>query len=158
MTDLEATGFEKFRTAGYNLQKSGRDERLNRNLKNAMRTSLIHAGFLLSLWVSCFYAVCDAHRNIVNEGCIKTPEELLTGVKPSVAHLRTLSCQVWAQVTDKMRMALEAKASPEILRCSLSSGRYRMMIEDYRSVETTSPCLVREAQLPIYPIGQIWSG
>lgn len=135
--DLEEHGIEISTTTSYTPQNNGRAERTNRTIKNAIRTLLIPYGPKAKLWAKCLYAVWDWRNLIVHAGCTKTPEELITYVKPSVAHMPTFDCNDWAQVADKTRKTLKAKGWCGILQRCLSLGKYQIMMEDDGSVQTT---------------------
>lgn len=63
-----------------------------------------------------------------------TPEEILTGRKPSVAHLAAFKCKVWVRVAGKVQKRLEPKAKCGVqLRCP-SYGDYRLIFELDRTV------------------------
>lgn len=55
---------------------------------------LTRAGAAANLYAECLYAVCEARKCIVGVGCTMVLEEVLTGMKPLVAHMRTFACKV----------------------------------------------------------------
>lgn len=59
---------------------------MNATMKKAIRTMLLHLGAPANFGVECVYAICDACNHIGEVGRSKTPQQLLAGVKPKVAH------------------------------------------------------------------------
>lgn len=127
-TELGADGIDIGTTAYYRPEEDGHAERMNRTVKNAVRTIRIHSGAPANLCAECLYAVCKANNHVVRAEHSTTPQELFTEVKPTFAHLWTFGCQVWVRVPDKKRKALEAKARPGILHRSISYGMYPVIM------------------------------
>lgn len=88
---------------------------MNQSIKNSIRMLLFSSGAPNGVWAECLYAVCVARNHVSRPQQEKTPEELLTGLKPSVAHLRTNGCRTWIRVPEETRKALEPKAIRSIL-------------------------------------------
>lgn len=82
-------------------------------------------------------------------GCRKTPQELLTGVKPSVGHLWSFGCKDWAGVPDTTRKALDLKVRCGFLLQCISYRTFGIMLEHDQIVETTRHCLLRENVFPM---------
>lgn len=78
---------------------------------------LLHSGAPANHLAECLHEVCNACNRVVRTARSKAPQELLTGVKPTVADLRTFGCKVWARVPDKKRKALEPNALAGVLQC-----------------------------------------
>lgn len=78
----------------------------------------------------------------------ETPEQRLTGVKPSVRHLLIFASKFWAQVPDKTHKASVAKARPGVLLPCFLYGMAGITLQDDRAVQTTRHFLVREDVLP----------
>lgn len=70
----------------------------------------IKSGATASLWAECLYIIGDAQNRVARPWCAMRPKELLTAVKPSVEHLQSFGCRVWARVPDKTRKSLHPKA------------------------------------------------
>ena len=146
---LELEGVEIDKSARYTPQENGRAERMNRTLKNSIRAMLINSGAPANYWAECLYAAADARNSLVRAGCTKCPLELLTGVKPTVEHLRTFGCRVWVRIPDKIRKTLEPKARKAVLLRCLSYGKYRVMMEGTRTVQISRHCKVVEGKFPM---------
>lgn len=72
--------------------------------------------------------------------CTITLEQLLTVVKPSVGHLKSFGCKVWAHVPDKRGKAFNAKERSGGLVRFLLNGKLLAILEDEWTVETTRHC------------------
>lgn len=79
----------------------------------------------------------------------KTPEKMLIGLKPSVAHPRTFDCRAKVRVPGKTRKALEAKARPRVLLCALSINKYRVVLESNETFEIFQHCVLNEIEIPM---------
>lgn len=67
--------------------RNGCTEIMNCTVKNTIRTMLLHSDAPADLWPECLYAVYIVHNCIVQDGQLKTPKELLTVIKLTVAEL-----------------------------------------------------------------------
>ncbi len=76
---------------------------MTRTLKNSIIAMLINSGAPANYWHDCLYAAVDAGHRYVRGMCSKPPEELISGVKPSVEHLRTFDCNGWSGIPDMIR-------------------------------------------------------
>lgn len=81
---------------------------------------------------------------MVRAGCSKTTEELLPGVHPRVAHIRTFGCKVWAGVSDETRKTLHAKARTGVLLRILSYGKYSAIMETDETVHASQHSIVEK--------------
>lgn len=132
-----------FTTATSTTQDNDHAKREDCTINNVIRTLLVHAGAPANLWDECLYTVCDGRSRFVRTDCKMTREELLTGVKPLLAHIGTSGYTFWARVADETGKALRAKERSGIL---LLFDKHRVMIAYDQSVQTTQHCLVREDQ------------
>jgi hypothetical protein len=85
-------------TTLYTLEQNGVAERLNRTLIQLARSMLLTAGLPLRFWEDAVVTACYlCNRSPVGPER-KTPEEVYSGRKPYVGHLRTFGCRVYAHV------------------------------------------------------------
>lgn len=106
-----------------NLMGSGRDKdfhdcklHTSRNQSHRLRESHYQefdSIIVDTSWHTCtslvefVYTICEARNPIIQAGFPKTPEELLTGMKPTVAHMLSFSCKVWALVANRPAKRIE---------------------------------------------------
>ena len=72
---------------------------------------LYHAKLSTSFWeyaVMC--AIYILNRCITTASNTKTPNEIWSGKKPHISHIRVFGCDVYIHVPDKERTKLENKA------------------------------------------------
>lgn len=79
----------------------------------------------------------------------KTWQELLTGVKPTVSHLRTLGFKEWVRASDKTRKKFGTKAHHEIILRSILYDKYEIVLKRYRKVHVSRHCNVEEDTIPM---------
>lgn len=99
--DLEAFRIDIYPTAPYMPQENAVAESMSCTAKDCIWTLLIGAGAPASFSAGFFYSVCDVCNWALRLGCMKTPEELLIGLKASFGNLQIFGCKVWTRVRDK---------------------------------------------------------
>lgn len=67
---LDSGGTYNRTTAYYTSEASSRAERMNRTIKYAVRTMLIHSGAPANIWAECLYNVCEARSCVIRVGTI----------------------------------------------------------------------------------------
>lgn len=108
---LREKGIKLETTAPYAHSSNGVAERFNRTLMELTRAMLIGKGLPSYLWeVAVEYAAYI--RNLAPSQALggKTPEEMNTGEKPDVSHLREFGCDVWVLTEGKNLSKLESKS------------------------------------------------
>lgn len=125
---LEADGIEIKKSAWYISQENGRAERMNRTINHALRAMLINTGAPVNYWAECLCTVANIRNRILRSNRLKNPEEELTGLNPSVEHIKTFGCNVWVRIPDKIRKKMKPKAKNGVLLRSLSYGKYRIIM------------------------------
>lgn len=118
--ESESRGIKICATSTYTAEVSGKAGQMNQTVKKAVRTMWLYSGAPASSWEKCLYVVRDVRNCVDHKRHSERPEELLTGVKPSVAHIRALGCKAWIRVPDKTTKTLEAKDHSEILLRSIT--------------------------------------
>jgi transposase InsO family protein len=107
----EQHGIERQFSTPYTPQQNGVAERKNRTLFESARCMLQHKQLSNAWWAEAIntarYVLNRAPTTSV-EG--KTPEEVWSGKKPSVQHLRVFGCDAYAHVPDEKRTKLEPKS------------------------------------------------
>ena len=93
-------GIKRHLTVPGTPQQNGTAERMNRTLLEKARCLLISAGMKKSLWgeavTTATYLINRSPSSVIG---FKTPQEMWTGKKPSLNHLRPFGCTAYAQTT-----------------------------------------------------------
>jgi hypothetical protein len=114
--ELQQYGIIHQTSAPYTPQQNGVAERTNRTLLECAR-SMVHAqGLGQEFWaeaVSCAAYIRNRVASSATGG--KAPQELWTGKKPTVRHLRVFGCQAYAHVPRQHRTKFDPKAYKCIL-------------------------------------------
>ena len=93
---------QQFTTPGYP-QGNGVAERVNRILADRTRAMMLHAGIVGGSWGKSVKCASYVRNRCLVTGMEKTPQELWTVRKPTIAHLRTFGCKVYAPIDPKHR-------------------------------------------------------
>ena len=73
---LDQTGITHLRSPPYSHQSNGLAERLNRTLKDAARTMMIHANLPDSFWAKTMVQACEIYNMLPHESTGKIPYEV----------------------------------------------------------------------------------
>jgi hypothetical protein len=111
---FESQGIKHERTVAYTPQQNGVAERFNRTMMDKTRAVLIEANLSMNLWAEIARAVCYIYNRSPKAGLPKTPIEMFTGDRPSVAHLRILGCEAYVHVPKEKRNKLQPTAQKGI--------------------------------------------
>ena len=107
----EQHGIERQFLTPYTPQQNGVAERKNWTLFESARCMLQHKQLSNAWWAEAIstatYVLNQAPTSAV-EG--KTPEEVWSGIKPSVQHLRVFGCDAYVHVPDEKRTKLDPKS------------------------------------------------
>jgi hypothetical protein len=108
-TYLRERGIHHEITNTYTSQENGMSEQMNRTIMEMARCLLHDSGLPRTFWG---YAVLHSARilNILPSRALNTqttPEEILTGNKPSIAHLQIFGCTAYAHIRKEKRQKLE---------------------------------------------------
>lgn len=81
-------------TIAYTPEQNGIAERTNRTIIEAARTMLLDAELPKEFWAEAMSTAMYLRNRCVNKATgNKTPEELWTGRKPSIRHIRIFGCK-----------------------------------------------------------------
>lgn len=96
----------------YTPQQNGLAERMNRTLMERARCMLINANFQKVYWAEAVAtAAYITNRCPTRSISYVTPEELWSGKKPNLKHVRIFGCEVMVHVPNIKRQKLDSKAS-----------------------------------------------
>lgn len=109
-------GIKRQLTMAYTPQQNGVAERKNRTVMNYVRSMLSEKGIPKPFWPEAVkWAVYVLNRCPTVALKDTTPEEVWSGAKPSVEHLRVFGCVCHIHVPDAKRTKLESKSISGIL-------------------------------------------
>jgi hypothetical protein len=92
-------------------QHNGKAERMNRTLSEMARTMLMHAGLSNLFWVEAFHvAVYIRNLCAAKYDNSKSVNEMWSGVKSSVKHIRVFGCDAHVHVSDDERKKMDVKS------------------------------------------------
>ncbi|UYV76692.1 hypothetical protein LAZ67_14001776 [Cordylochernes scorpioides] len=92
---LKRKGIEHQRTAFFSPAQNGRCEIANRSLIEGTRALLIESGLPIKFWAEAMNTYTYLkNRTPSYHNINKTPEEMFTGRKPTVSHLKVFGCKV----------------------------------------------------------------
>ena len=130
---LKQSGIRAESTAAYSPQQNGVAERLNRTLGEAARSMLFYAGLSNSYWAEAVSTATYLRNRMVTTALKsgRTPYQLWCGKKPSLKHLRTFGCTVYAHIPDGNRKKLDIKAQKlRFIGYTESTENYKLWDED----------------------------
>ena len=132
-------GIKRDLSTPYNHQQNGVAERKNRTIMEAVKAMIHDQDLPMHLWEEAARKIVyvqnkSPHRVLGN----KTPEEMFSGEKPEVNHLRIFGCPVYVHVPREKRSKLESSSKKGIfVGYNESSKAYRVYIPNFRQIETS---------------------
>jgi len=115
MKYCEEQGIRRFLTALYSPQQNGVAERKNKTILDMVRSMLKSKKMPKEFWaevVQCPIYVQNHCPHVKLDD--QTPQEALSGQKPTVSHLKVFGSVAYAHVPDQQRMKLEDKSKKYI--------------------------------------------
>jgi hypothetical protein len=109
-------GITRQLTAGYAPHQNGIAERKNRTLLEGICSVVTGTKIPKALWEEIARTV-----NYIQNRCptkalkLQTPEEVFTGIKPHLGHLRVIGCTAYCHIPDVKRQKFDPKALPTLL-------------------------------------------
>jgi transposase InsO family protein len=131
-----AEGIKKELTVPYNPQQNGVAERKNRTIVGATRAMIHDQGLPLFLWVEASRTVVYIQNRSPHTVLGKlTPEEVFTGTRPNVSHLRIWGSVCYCHVPSEKRTKLDPTADKGILvGYNEASKAYRIFVPARRKI------------------------
>jgi hypothetical protein len=126
---LRSSGIVCEPTTPYTPEQNGVAERLNRTLTTKIRSMLVGAELPTELWGEAAYTACYLHNRTARryEEQVVTPEEMWTGKKPDLTHLRVFGCVAYAQLAKEQRGKLDPTSTRGIfVGYTPTSRQYRV--------------------------------
>ena len=95
-------------TTPYNPQQNGVAERKNKTILEAVKTMIHDQDLPMCLWVKAAMAVVYVQNRLSHSALgLKTLEEMFTGKKPEVSHLKILGCPMFIHIPKEKRNKLD---------------------------------------------------
>lgn len=122
------SGIKRQFTVPYSPEQNGMSERMNRTLVERAKCMLIDACLPKKFWAEAVstaaYVINHSPTKSIN---YKTPEEMWTGIKPNVQHLRIFGCPAMMHIPKEKRLKWDCKSKELIFvgYCPESKG-YRL--------------------------------
>jgi hypothetical protein len=132
-----ASGIKRELTVPSNPQQNGVAERNNRTICEATRAMMHDQNLPLSIWVeAASIAVYIQNRCPHKAFEAKNPEEVFTGCKPSIDHLRIFGSPVYIHISKEKRTKLEPSGKKgTFVGYSETSKAYRIYILGQKFIE-----------------------
>jgi hypothetical protein len=101
-------GIKRELTTPYNPQQNGVVERKNRTILEAVKTMIHDQDLPMCLWEEETMVGLYVHNRLSHSALgLKTPEEMFTGKKPEVSHLKIFGCPVFIHIPKEKRNKLD---------------------------------------------------
>jgi hypothetical protein len=130
-------GIKRELTTPYNPQQNGVVERKNRTIMEAVKTMIHDQDLPMCLWEKAAMATIYVQNRLPHSALgFKTPEEMFTGKKPEVSHLKIFGCPVFVHIPKEKRNKLEPSRKKGIFvgYCEVSKA-FRIYIPGHRHIE-----------------------
>lgn len=133
---LKSAGIIHQTTTPYTPEQNGTAERMNRTLVERARCMLLNANLPKQYWGEALTtAAYIINRSPTRTLSFKTPEEMWSGQKPNVSHLRTFGCEAMVHLPKEKRKKWDSKAHKMIFvgYCENTKG-YRFIIPTSKNI------------------------
>jgi hypothetical protein len=124
-------------TTPYNPQQNGVAERKNRTIMEAVKTMIHDQDLPMHLWDEAARTTIYVQNRLSHSALgFKTPEEMFTGKKPEVSHLKIFGCPVFVHIPKEKRTKLDPSGKKGIFvgYCEVSKA-FRIYIPGYHHIE-----------------------
>lgn len=133
---MKAAGIIHQTTTPYSPEQNGTAERMNRSLIERAKCMLLNANLPKQFWADAVHtAAYVINRSPTQSLFFKTPEELWSGHKPSVKHMRIFGCEAMVHIPQEKRKKWDPKAQKLIFigYCDHTKG-YRFWMPKTKKV------------------------
>jgi transposase InsO family protein len=130
-------GIKRELTTPYNPQQNGVAERKNRTIMEVVKTMIHDQDLPMCLWAKVAMAAVYVQNRLSRSALgFKTLEEMFTGKKPEVSHLKICGCPVFIHIPKEKRNKLEPSGKKGIFvgYCEVSKA-FRIYIPGHRHIE-----------------------
>ena len=109
-------GIKRELTTPYNPQQNGVAKRKNRTIMEVVNTMIHDQDLPMHLWDEDARTTVYVQNRLSHSALgFKTPEEMYTGKKPEVSHLKIFSCPVYVHIPKEKRTKLDPSVRREYL-------------------------------------------
>jgi hypothetical protein len=131
-----AVGIKRELTTPYNPQQNGVEERKNIMIMEAVKTMIHDQDLPMHLWDEATRTTVYV-QNILSHSALgfKTPEEMFTGKKPKLSHLKIFGCPVFVHIPKEKRTRLDTSGKKGIFvgYCEVSKA-FKIYIPGYHHI------------------------
>jgi hypothetical protein len=130
-------GIKRELTTPYYPQQNGVAERKDRTIMEVVKTMIHDQDLPMCLWAEATMAVVYVQNRLSHSALgLKTPEEMFTGKKPEVSHLKIFGCLVFIHIPKEERNKLEPLGNKGIFvgYCEVSKV-FRIYIPGHHHIE-----------------------
>ena len=124
-------------TTPYNPQHNGVVKRKNRTIIEVLKTMMNDQDLPMHLWEEATIKAMYVHNGLSHSALgFKTPEEMYTGKKPEVSHLKIFGCPVYVHIPKEKRTKLDPSRKKGIFfgYCEVSKA-FRIYIPGFHHME-----------------------
>jgi hypothetical protein len=112
---FKESGTKVTKTVKATPQHNGTAERANRTIIEKALCMLYHAKLPVLFWEEAFMCAIYIHNRCITSGdTTRTPDEIWSGKKPHINHLRVFGCDVYIHTLKKERSKLDPKSKKGI--------------------------------------------
>jgi hypothetical protein len=130
-------GIKRELTTPYNPQQNGVAERKNRMIMEAVKTMIHDQDLPMCLWAEAAMTAVYVQNRLSHSALgFKTSEEMFTGKKPEVSHLKIFGCPVFIHIPKEKSNKMEPSRKKGIFvgYCEVSKA-FRIYIPGHRHIE-----------------------
>jgi hypothetical protein len=130
-------GIKRELTTPYNPQQNGVAERKNRTIMEEVKTMIHDQDLPMCLWAEATMTTVYVQSQLSHSALgLKTPEEMFTGKKLEVSHLKIFGCPVFVHIPKEKRNKLEPSEKKGIFvgYCEASKA-FRIYIPGHHHIE-----------------------
>jgi transposase InsO family protein len=130
-------GIKRELTTPYNPQQNDVAEWKNRTILEAVKTMIHDQDLPMCLWAEVAMAAVYVHNRLSHSALgLKTPEEMFTGKKPEVSHLKIFGCPVFIHIPKEKRNKLDPSGKKGIFvgYCEVSKA-FRIYIPGQHHID-----------------------
>lgn len=109
-SELRKRGIEHQTTCTYTPEQNGMAERYNRTLVEMARCMMFEANVGKNFWAEALCYAAYLKNRSPHKGLDLTPEEIFTGKRPNLSHVRVFGTTAMVQIPKQKRKKLDAKA------------------------------------------------